>query len=167
MRAASLWLLILPAAGGAGAWWLLTRTDPSVAPPAPAPLRSPAPVPGRVEAPLTAARPPEEGAVQDPAPRDPEDPSWPARNLPLPPGTGSLKGSELIAAIAAGGLVRLEGATPADLEALRAARFDDVDRDLAHPYAAALGWLKDAGFDVEVAYPVLVVRRRAEPEDGR
>ncbi len=164
MRLALLGVVLLVGAG-AVAWLLLggsgrprgiedapERRDTRPPPPAP-PARAPDDV-ARVPGP-------------PPDIREPEDPEWITAPLPLPKGTGPLKGSELIAAVEAAGKVRFRGATPADLEALRVAVFEEAARDVEHPHAAMMGWLKDAGFEVEVAYPTLIVRRKAPGDAER
>ena len=84
--------------------------------------------------------------------------------LPALAGQGPLKGGELVDAVEKAGPLRFRGATAADLAALRSVVFEDVDRGATAPYAAMMGWLKEAGFEVEVAYPTLTVRRRTDEE---
>lgn len=149
-------LFVLPLAAGALAWFLVVRERERPRSGGDEPI-------GRTE---RKASTPNAGLSAKPAPEsvpvEPEPPGWIATRLVLPKGAGSLKGSELIAAVEAGGKVRLRGATEADLEALRRAVFEDVDRAVEQPYAAMMGWLKEAGFEVEVAYPTLTVRRRTD-----
>jgi hypothetical protein len=153
-------LFALPVAAAALAWWLLVRTPAA---------------PGSRTEGLERARsrdrsaleaPPIEATLARPDARavEPEDPEWITRPLALPAGSGSLKGTELIQAVETGGKVRFRGATQADLEALKRAVFEEVDRAAEHPHAAMMGWLKEAGFEVEVVYPNLIVRRRTDED---
>jgi hypothetical protein len=155
---AALLVLVLLAGAGAAAWLVLRPAEPPHA-----------------ETEVTAERAPRAGATEAPAvpevagvvvpateQRLPEDPEWHTAPLALPAGRGPLRGSELVAAVEAAGKVRFRGATEADLQALRATVFEHADRDAPQPHAAMMGWLKEAGFDVEVVWPELVVRRRTD-----
>ena len=162
MQTTPLLVLLGLAAAGGGAW-LLLGSDASESCAGPAePLRhgprERAPEPAPVVAPTAVA------ANDLPPAQEPDDPEWITRPLKLPPGKGALKGSDLIAAVEGAGKLRFRGKTDADLEALKKAVLDDVDRETEQPYAAMMGWLKEAGFEVDVSWPQLVVRRRTDEE---
>jgi hypothetical protein len=161
VRAALLVLVLLAGAGAVG--WLVLKPagapapDLETIPDRPGGDRTSAPEAVPVARAEPAVVPSRGGDV-------PEDPEWHTAPLPLPKGRGPLRGEELIAAVEAGGKVRFRGATDADLQALRAAVFDDADRDQPQPHAAMMGWLKEAGFEVELSWPDLVVRRRTDAD---
>ena len=159
MRAALLFVLLL-AGAGAVVWLVLRPSGPPPVEAEGAAERAPRADAARPEGPPVAAAEP--AVVPTRGSDVPEDPDWIAAPLPLPEGRGPLRGAELIAAVEAAGKVRFRGATDADLQALRAAILDHADRDQPHPHAALMGWLKEAGFDVEVSWPDLVVRRRTD-----
>lgn len=156
--------LLLLLAGGGALLLLPGGPPPSPPPDAEPPPRAPARGAGGRAPPAPALPRPLEAP---PAPSTvPDDPEWHTRPLRLPAGDGPLRGRDLIAAVEAGGPLRVRGATPADLEALARTEFTDIDRAAPTPVAALLGWLKEAGFLVEAEYPVLVVRRRTDEEPG-
>lgn len=164
MRPATSWVLGLAAAGIAGAVWLLAAGVPPDAPGGPGEAPGPARAGGpRLPAPAPLAPPtaPEGGL---PPAQEPDDPEWITRPLKLPAGKGALTGAELIAAVEGAGRLRFRGRTEADLAALRQVVFADVDRAAETPYAAMMGWLKEAGYEVEVSWPHLVVRRRSDED---
>src|SRR5262245_50830618 len=160
MTTSRVFLFGLPLAAGALAWWVLARAQDDHVADGARTERGPARERAAADTPTAMPSLPRTEVV----PNEPEDPEWATKPLPLPEGQGPLKGSELIRAVEAGRKVRFKGATDADLEALRRAVFEDVDRAAPHPHAAMMGWLKEAGFEVEVAYPDLIVRRRTDDD---
>ena len=159
MTTSRVWLFGLPLAAGALVWWLLARANE----PYEHEYREEV-IPKRERSALDAPAGMPALPKTEVVPLEPEDPEWITRSLVLPEGQGPLKGSELIRAVESGRKVHFKGATEADLEALRRAVFEDVARTPAPPYSAMMGWLKDAGFEVEVAYPALIVRRRTDDD---
>jgi hypothetical protein len=149
----------LPLAAGALAWWLLARAQQE-----PYGYAREEVIPARPRSALDGPAAMPELPKTEVVPLEPADPEWITKPLALPEGQGPLKGTELIRAVEAGRKLRFKGATEADLEALRRAVFEDVDRTAPQPYAAMMGWLKEAGFEVEVVYPDLVVRRRTDED---
>lgn len=117
-------------------------------------------VPSATPPPAPPAQPAEPLAQSTEAEVEPAD--WSARLVEVPPGAGPLSGSDLLAALGAAGSVRVRGASEAELEALRRTQFEVTERGTTVPHSAVLGWLKEAGFVVEVAYPTLIVRRRTD-----
>jgi hypothetical protein len=154
-------LVLLPVLAAVLAWVLLApRQDPETSE---SPATGPQAAPPAVVAPEPRAAPPVEPAALPPEP-EPSDPEWITRLLELPAGEGPLSGGALITAVERGGELRFAGATDADLEALRQVQLPDVDRSVAQPYAAMVGWLKEAGLLVERVGSTLVVRRRTDTD---
>lgn len=156
--------VLVPLLGAVLAWALLARSQPcdpndgSIAPslaPQPAALQPGPPAPPPLE--------PEPLPVEPvPAEPGPSDPEWATRLLELPSGTGPLAARALIEAVERQGLFSVAGASDADLEALRRVTLPEVDRSVPQPYAALTGWLKEAGFSVELVGRTLVVRQRTD-----
>ncbi|MFM8979415.1 MAG: hypothetical protein ACKOSS_02985 [Planctomycetia bacterium] len=113
----------------------------------------------------TGGAPGEAGREPD-APAD--DPNWPSRIFVVPAGTGPVTGAELLAALEASGSWRFTAGEAALLEEVRAHAFEQAERGSEQPYAALAGWLKDAGYLLEQAWPQLrIVRRPDGPAAAR
>jgi hypothetical protein len=158
MRALGLLAVVLLAVGSV--LYLLTGGDRGVTdrPSGEPPARPAAPTP--TSPPVAPA--PSAAAPARPAEATTPYAEWLTLLLELPREDGRLTGRELEEAVERGGRMRLVGATAADLDALRAVTLEIPGVTGPQPYAALVGWLKEAGFLVEADYPQLVVRRRTD-----
>jgi hypothetical protein len=153
------WLL-LPVA--AGVTWFALRgcqaTDPSLEPPPEPPRRTGAPTFPRdlpAPPPLPPGPPPERGPV---------DPGWMSQEFLVPAGDATLSGAELIQALEASGTWKVTEGEPGTLAALRQETFQAAQRGRREPYAAVMGWLKEAGYRLETAPGELRVMRLPDEE---